>query len=107
VPEQQEGIAPGMFKRLVGRGHPEFSTAKQQVRHFLIVFELNVTSCHTWQDVLEYYRHVLKLLERHKPELHGADVGELFRFKMEDRLECNASHQVELLAKPLNSCTRR
>ncbi len=36
VPEQQEGIAPGMFKRLVGRGHPEFSTSKQQV--FFSVF---------------------------------------------------------------------
>ena len=27
----QDGIAPGMFKALVGRGHPEFSTMRQQV----------------------------------------------------------------------------
>ena len=47
--------------------------------------------------MLEYFRHVLKLLERHKPELHGADLGEIFRFKVEDRLECNSSHQVKII----------
>ena len=25
-----EGIKPQMFKRLIGRGHPEFSTKRQQ-----------------------------------------------------------------------------
>jgi ubiquitin carboxyl-terminal hydrolase 5/13 len=30
----QDGVAPGMFKALVGRGHPEFSTMRQQVRIF-------------------------------------------------------------------------
>ena len=29
-PLEQEGIAPQMFKALVGRGHPEFSTNRQQ-----------------------------------------------------------------------------
>ena len=27
----QKGISPSMFKSLVGKGHPEFSTMKQQV----------------------------------------------------------------------------
>jgi ubiquitin carboxyl-terminal hydrolase 5/13 len=30
----QDGIAPAMFKELVGKGHPEFSTMRQQVRFF-------------------------------------------------------------------------
>ncbi len=29
--QEQEGIPPMMFKALIGRGHPEFSTARQQV----------------------------------------------------------------------------
>lgn len=27
----QDGIAPGMFKALIGKDHPEFSTMRQQV----------------------------------------------------------------------------
>jgi ubiquitin carboxyl-terminal hydrolase 5/13 len=30
---EQEGIPPAMLKRIVGKGHPEFSTNKQQVCH--------------------------------------------------------------------------
>ena len=36
----QDGIAPAMFKELVGKGHPEFSTMRQQVSIF------NVFNCH-------------------------------------------------------------
>lgn len=35
----QIGIAPRMFKALVGRGHPEFSTNRQQdAQEFLLHF---------------------------------------------------------------------
>ena len=40
----QEGIAPRMFKSLVGRGHPEFSTNKQQ-------------------DAQEYLLHLVNIIE--------------------------------------------
>ena len=29
--QEQKGIPPSMFKALIGRGHPEFSTMRQQV----------------------------------------------------------------------------
>ena len=29
--DEQDGIPPQMLKRIVGKGHPEFSTNKQQV----------------------------------------------------------------------------
>ena len=32
VIQEPEGILPGMFKALIGKGHPEFSTMRQQVR---------------------------------------------------------------------------
>jgi len=38
-------VAPRMFKRLVGKEHPEFSTNKQQ-------------------DVVEYFRHLLEFASR-------------------------------------------
>lgn len=39
VQGDQVGIAPRMFKALVGRGHPEFSTNRQQdAQEFLLHF---------------------------------------------------------------------
>lgn len=45
----QIGIAPRMFKALVGRGHPEFSTNRQQdaqefLLHFINMVEVRVLS---------------------------------------------------------------
>lgn len=44
----QVGIAPRMFKALIGRGHPEFSTNRQQdaqefLLHFINMVEVNST----------------------------------------------------------------
>lgn len=46
----QIGIAPRMFKALVGRGHPEFSTNRQQdaqefLLHFINMVEVKFSSC--------------------------------------------------------------
>lgn len=46
----QIGIAPQMFKALVGRGHPEFSTNRQQdaqefLLHFINMVEVQFSSC--------------------------------------------------------------
>lgn len=37
----QDGVSPSMFKDLIGKGHAEFSTMRQQVlRQFNLLFKL-------------------------------------------------------------------
>ncbi|GES62714.1 ubiquitinyl hydrolase [Aspergillus terreus] len=68
-PPHQKGIAPSMFKHLVGRGHEEFSTMRQQ-------------------DAFEFLTHVFKLINRSKhPEILPNPVDS-FNFIMEQRLQC-------------------
>jgi ubiquitin carboxyl-terminal hydrolase 5/13 len=43
-PEEFEGIKPLMFKTLIGKGHPDFSTKRQQ-------------------DAQEYFLHIINMLE--------------------------------------------
>ena len=43
--QEQNGITPQMFKTLIGRGHPEFSTNRQQ-------------------DAQEFFMHLLSILDR-------------------------------------------
>ncbi|EED23612.1 ubiquitin C-terminal hydrolase, putative [Talaromyces stipitatus ATCC 10500] len=68
VPHQR-GLAPAMFKHLIGRGHEEFSTMRQQ-------------------DAFELLLHLFKLitLSRHSESL--ANPVESFRFVLEQRLQC-------------------
>lgn len=84
-PVFQKGVPPMMFKALVGRGHPEFSTMRQQ-------------------DAEEFLRHIFELIQRHAhqrrnaaPALSGAhqddgmndlDPTSIFRFEVEQKLEC-------------------
>ncbi|KAK3680790.1 ubiquitin C-terminal hydrolase Ubp14 [Vermiconidia calcicola] len=70
----QKGLAPAMLKHLVGKGHPEFSTMRQQ-------------------DSFELLLHLLKLITRSQQAARGqykdvADPVEAFRFVMEQRLQC-------------------
>ena len=65
----QKGLAPSMLKHLIGRGHEEFSTMRQQ-------------------DAFELLQHLIKLVTRSK---HPSDVGDPtapMRFAMEQRLQC-------------------
>lgn len=39
---QQKGISPRMFKALVSRGHPEFSSNRQQDAHELLLHIVNL-----------------------------------------------------------------
>ncbi|KAL1979673.1 hypothetical protein VTN96DRAFT_5385 [Rasamsonia emersonii] len=68
VPHQR-GLAPTMFKHLVGRGHQEFSTMRQQ-------------------DAFEFLLHLFKLisLSRHPEGL--VNPVDAFRFTLEQRLQC-------------------
>lgn len=72
------GITPLMFKTLVGKGHPEFSTKKQQ-------------------DVQEFLLHILTLLERHN--MNHINPGECFKFEVEERFQCGQSKKVKYLTR--------
>lgn len=63
-----------MFKTLVGRGHPDFSTKHQQ-------------------DAQEFLLHVLTLIERNSR--NAANPGDCFKFKVEERYQCSSSKKVK------------
>ncbi|CAI6335212.1 unnamed protein product [Periconia digitata] len=65
----QKGLAPAMLKHLIGRGHPEFSTMRQQ-------------------DAFEFLLHLLKLISRTQHVAPQKDPVDAFRFVMEQRLKC-------------------
>lgn len=65
----QKGLAPAMLKHLIGRGHEEFSTMRQQ-------------------DAFEFLQHLIKLVTRSKHPSAAADPTAPFRFVLEQRLQC-------------------
>lgn len=70
------GIKPISFKSLVGRGHPEFSTKRQQDAH-------------------EFFLYLLNLVERNlRNDSNQINPVNAFKFQVEDRIECMQSHQV-------------
>lgn len=71
----QKGLAPSMLKHLIGRGHPEFSTMRQQ-------------------DAFELLQHLTKLITRSKHKKASADPTRAFRFILEQRLQCRACGKV-------------
>ena len=78
----QSGLAPAMLKHLVGRGHAEFSTMRQQ-------------------DSFEFLLHLLKLVTRSQSGARGQykdvwDPVEAFRFSMEQKLKCLGCGKVKL-----------
>ncbi|XP_006818005.1 ubiquitin carboxyl-terminal hydrolase 5-like [Saccoglossus kowalevskii] len=87
VDKLQEGITPRMFKSLVGRGHPEFATNRQQ-------------------DAQEFFLHLISLIERNS---RGAqNPCDCFKYQVEERIQCVQSGQVRykkrddyLLALPI------
>jgi ubiquitin carboxyl-terminal hydrolase 5/13 len=65
----QKGLAPAMLKYLIGRGHAEFSTMRQQ-------------------DAFEFLLHVFKLIKRSQRSDPLHDPTKAFQFVMEQRLQC-------------------
>lgn len=65
----QNGLNPAMFKHLVGRGHEEFSTMRQQ-------------------DAFEFLLHLFKLITVSNRAHPTEDPTQSFRFVMEQRLQC-------------------
>ena len=64
-----------MLKVLIGRGHEEFSTMRQQ-------------------DAFELLLHVFKLITRSQHKAPLQDPIQSFRFVMEQRLQCLSCHRV-------------
>ena len=71
----QKGLAPAIFKHLIGRGHEEFSTMRQQ-------------------DAFELLLHLLKLITRSSHPASLGDPVQSFRFVMEQRLQCLSCKRV-------------
>jgi ubiquitin carboxyl-terminal hydrolase 5/13 len=65
----QKGLSPAMFKHLIGRGHEEFSTMRQQ-------------------DAFEFLLHLFKNISRSNHSTPAQDPVNAFRFVMEQRLQC-------------------
>lgn len=82
--DADEEVKPLAFKTLVGRGHPEFSSNRQQDAH-------------------EYLGHLMDIITRSE---HGAgsrlptkaSSSKLFEFGVETRIECLKSHRVSMQA---------
>ncbi|OAJ40587.1 hypothetical protein BDEG_24304 [Batrachochytrium dendrobatidis JEL423] len=79
----QEGIAPLMFKTLIGHGHHEFSTMRQQ-------------------DAQEFLQYLLTTVEQ-KERSSGNDPSQAFRFKLEQRLQCLECTGVRYKTDPASS----
>ncbi|CBF79349.1 hypothetical protein AN7422.2 [Aspergillus nidulans FGSC A4] len=65
----QKGLAPSMFKHLIGRDHPEFSTMRQQ-------------------DAFEFLLHVFKHVTLSKHPVGMDNPIDSFKFSIEQRLQC-------------------
>lgn len=70
------GICPAMFKTLIGKGHPEFSTKKQQ-------------------DAEEFILHLLTILERNTK--NSTNPGDCFKFSVEERFQCGSTQKLKYL----------
>jgi len=74
----QEGLRPAMFKALIGKGHAEFATMRQQ-------------------DAEEFLGHLFKIIrtdERKRGWSEHEGPTEPFRFGVEQRLQCGDCKKV-------------
>ncbi|KAL1137925.1 hypothetical protein AAG570_009620 [Ranatra chinensis] len=69
-------IAPAMFKNLIGRGHPVFSTKHQQ-------------------DAQEFFLHLITTVQRNSRG--HVDPTECFKLKVEDRFQCGSTGKVKYM----------
>jgi ubiquitin carboxyl-terminal hydrolase 5/13 len=69
ITEYQDGIKPYMFRHIVGKGHSEFSTHKQQ-------------------DAMEYLIHLLSILSKNEGNSKLSPIANLFEFLIETRCQC-------------------
>lgn len=80
----QDGIAPTMFKALVGKGHEEFSTMRQQ-------------------DAFEFFQYLCKTVSQKEHAAKGTDPTRIFDFAVEQRLQCGKCKKVRYQVDTTNS----
>eukprot|EP01097_Dermamoeba_algensis_P003082 TRINITY_DN2241_c0_g1_i1.p1 TRINITY_DN2241_c0_g1~~TRINITY_DN2241_c0_g1_i1.p1 ORF type:complete len:575 (+),score=171.33 TRINITY_DN2241_c0_g1_i1:69-1793(+) len=76
---ESEGIAPRMFKTLIGKNHREFSTNRQQ-------------------DSLEFFQYLLELISRQNVLQKNSslkDPSECFLLTVEEKIQCQATGAVK------------
>ena len=81
-------VCPRMFKQLVGKGHAEFSTGRQQ-------------------DAVEYFQHLLDVMTRAERAnsarlSEGPPTAEQFGFAIEDKITCVESGNVRYSSRKEN-----
>ena len=76
IEEYQTGIKPSSFKFYLGKGHPEFSSNKQQ-------------------DAFEYLSYILEKFEKQEKPQGRPNPSSIFEFDLENRLECSKCHGVK------------
>ncbi|KAK7075608.1 Ubiquitin carboxyl-terminal hydrolase 5, partial [Halocaridina rubra] len=79
VDDIQQGISPLMFRTLIGKGHAEFSTKRQQ-------------------DAMEFIEHVLKIASCNAGG--AVDPGNCLKFEVEDKFVCSESGKVRYVTRP-------
>uniref|UniRef100_A0AAQ5XS70 Ubiquitin carboxyl-terminal hydrolase n=1 Tax=Amphiprion ocellaris TaxID=80972 RepID=A0AAQ5XS70_AMPOC len=93
--KQQKGVSPRMLKSLVSRGHPEFSSNRQQDAH-------------------EFLLHIINLVERNSAG--SENPSDVFRFLVEERVQCCQTRRVRYtqrvdyciqLPAPIEAATNR
>uniref|UniRef100_A0A3P8ZIA8 Ubiquitin carboxyl-terminal hydrolase n=1 Tax=Esox lucius TaxID=8010 RepID=A0A3P8ZIA8_ESOLU len=75
---QPKGISPKMFKALISRGHPEFSSNRQQDAH-------------------EFFLHLINLVERNSAG--SENPSDVFRHLVEERVQCCQTKRVRYTHK--------
>ncbi|XP_015111541.1 ubiquitin carboxyl-terminal hydrolase 5 [Diachasma alloeum] len=75
----RQGVPPRMFKSLIGKGHPGFSSTRQQ-------------------DAQEFFLHLINILDRHS--VHKVNPADAFKFKVEERYQCSSSNKVKYSYRP-------
>ena len=83
---EYESISPSMIKSLVGAGHAEFSTARQQ-------------------DAFEFHQHFVQFCSRNEHRDQGDDPTDAFAFQREQRLQCTKCNGVRYSVTNENSMT--
>lgn len=80
-----KGIKPTSFKSIIGRGHAEFASKRQQ-------------------DAQEFLIYLFDLIEKNARTAEAGNGApnpiDSFRFQLEDRFECSQSHQVKYVTRP-------
>ncbi|SCV03848.1 LAME_0H13718g1_1 [Lachancea meyersii CBS 8951] len=71
-----QGVKPTTFKRCIGGRHEEFSSGRQQ-------------------DALEFFSYFTNLLDKRVFNETSSNPNDLFRFNVQDRLECTKCHSVK------------